>query len=340
MIQDFFHSKIFPKFYLKTASSEVFALGKSATKTSDLVGMVPIDLCKHFPFEQELYTPQSLEVFPSKISQTPLIAFTQQPIDYCHDLTLKAWEDRVNRSQKKFQESSLSKVVLKRETRFTFKIKVDPLSFFLTFQNKNPLVNHFFIQPNENMFFFGGTPEHLFERKNSSLKTMALASTISSKLPPSFLTENQKFIQEFNIVKNQIHSLLSPLCNELNCNNTLVKTFGPLRHLFAEIEGRLKEVDDRKLIDLLHPTAAIIGYPQVEAKNFVTSIETSPRTLYASCLGFSTPKQSEMVVGIRSGLILENLLHAFAGVGIVEESDPKSEWKELNLKLKPIKIWV
>ena len=41
-------------------------------------------------------------------------------------------------------------------------------------------------------------------------------------------------------------------------------------------------------------------------------------------------------VGLRSALIRDGVAHAYAGAGIVAESEPQSEWVETDLKLQTI----
>ena len=42
---------------------------------------------------------------------------------------------------------------------------------------------------------------------------------------------------------------------------------------------------------------------------------------------------AEFVVGIRSGLVKGKQLSVFAGAGIVDGSDPQSEWDEIENKI-------
>jgi isochorismate synthase EntC len=44
----------------------------------------------------------------------------------------------------------------------------------------------------------------------------------------------------------------------------------------------------------------------------------------------------ELAVSIRSALVRENKVTAFAGAGLIKNSDPKEEFFETNLKLKTI----
>ena len=340
MIDDFFNSKIFPKFYLKTAEYEIFALGRSPFATENIVGFIPTGKTYNHHFQSGLYSPVQFEMIQSKNEEEKILPFLLKPNRFFHDLTQKKWKERVEYTKVAIQSNLLKKAVLKRKTLFEFNSSVDIESYFKSFKSKTPHLNHFFIQQDHGSAFMGATPELLFKRENYRLKTMALASTISSKICSKTLLEDSKMAHEFNIVKNQIQQVLSKVSRQIKTGETEPKTFNHLTHLHASIEADLKMTDDLKLIELLHPTAAIVGLPKIEAINFVEEIEQEPRNLYSCALGFSTKNNSEFYVGIRSLFLEQNLLQAFCGVGIVEESDPLKEWEELNLKVKAVKIWV
>jgi menaquinone-specific isochorismate synthase len=51
---------------------------------------------------------------------------------------------------------------------------------------------------------------------------------------------------------------------------------------------------------------------------------------------FNFESEGDFAVSIRSALLKDNSLYAFAGCGIVEGSDPEAEYEETELKLKPI----
>ncbi len=340
MIEDFLRSKIFPKFYLKTDRHEIFAIGKSKETTKTLVGFIPTGkIYDHF-FEKGLYTPKWFEISPSINPILNLPSFDSEPYHSFHDLTKKEWIQRVNITKNAIKQGLIQKAILKRTSKFRFRSPISIERFFNTYRSCTFKLNHFFIQQDESSAFMGATPELLFQRTDNTIKTIALAATISSHLDHRFLLQDQKMMKEFQFVKEHILSLLEEFCENIKVGITKPKTFYHLTHLYAEIEAKIKQIDDDKIIQILHPTAAIIGLPRKSAIHFLETVEETPRNLYACALGYSTEEQGEFYVGIRSLFIEQNLLHAFCGVGIVEESDPLKEWEELNLKLKTVKIWM
>ena len=63
-------------------------------------------------------------------------------------------------------------------------------------------------------------------------------------------------------------------------------------------------------------------------------MEPFDRGWFTGPVGWISKNGSEFAVAIRSGHIQEKKLRIFTGAGIVKGSTSKSEWKEINHKLK------
>jgi menaquinone-specific isochorismate synthase len=330
----FFSCDCYPKFYLKTKTHELFALGKKEEPGSFLVGALPFHTTDfkgfYSPEEYELNT--SLEVDSS--SDFKQVA----PISQDHSLSFSTWDNQVEKVKESIRSGLIQKLVLSRQTTFRFKEEINVEQFFKTFQRQNPSVAHFFYQEKARHAFFGGTPETLFFREGSNLTTESVAGTIKMEADCNFLSD-EKFLEEFNIVKDQLVKILTPFAQTLEASKTGIKEFKHLKHLHATIFAQLKQTNDLEILKALHPTAALLGFPKRASFNLLKSIETQPRSLYGGPLGFLSESLSHILVGIRSGFIEEKTLNAFTGVGIVKTSNSLDEWKELNLKLQPISIW-
>ena len=93
-----------------------------------------------------------------------------------------------------------------------------------------------------------------------------------------------------------------------------------------------------ELVNALHPTPAVGGDPQTEALTIIKRVEGIDRRRYAGPVGWvAADGDGEFAVGIRS---VEVSKHGslFAGVGLVEDSDPQSELEETEAKFKQCSI--
>ncbi|MCK7528226.1 MAG: chorismate-binding protein [Ignavibacteriales bacterium] len=87
----------------------------------------------------------------------------------------------------------------------------------------------------------------------------------------------------------------------------------------------------------LFPTPAVCGIPKEQSLKMIEKTEDFDRGLFSGVIGwFNADNYGEFFVTIRSALVKDNKLYAYAGCGIVEGSDPQEEFDESKLKLKPI----
>ena len=105
--------------------------------------------------------------------------------------------------------------------------------------------------------------------------------------------------------------------------------------------GRIVEIKQGNTIfnvlKEIYPTPAICGSPQNEALHLVKRFENFKRGLYSGIIGwFNFENEGNFVIALRSALKNGNKLTAYAGSGIVQNSEADAEFIETELKLKPI----
>ena len=102
-----------------------------------------------------------------------------------------------------------------------------------------------------------------------------------------------------------------------------------IRKIRANLTAHYADVN---ILKAIHPTAAVSGLPQQQAKMILSEIETFDRGWYAGTLGVMSDACSEFCVAIRSAFIEGHRIRVFAGAGIVAGSQPLEEWKEIERK--------
>ncbi len=240
----------------------------------------------------------------------------------------------------------LEKVVLARRSSFSFKEELNPLALLRSLRAHAKQATLFALQLSKEVAFIGASPERLYRREDQQIISEAVAGTRPRgrteeedfQLSQELLS-NDKERREFASVKTFIHTALSPFCSALLCDpeDSVLKAEA-VQHLYNRFSGTLKPgVSDRDLLQALHPTPAMGGFPREKALVFLEEQECFDRGWYGAPLGWISPAKADFVVGIRSALVLGNDLHAFAGGGIIEGSLPLREWEELEHKISPFK---
>ena len=264
-------------------------------------------------------------------------------IDRLDSPPFSLWEDHVNACLEKIERKEYAKVVLARCTQLTFQATLPLDMIFKNLEGEN----RFFFQFCPKKAFIGASPETLYRRKKNQIESVALAGTCSrgkGKQEDRFLMDtllqDPKENYECQIVKNEIYDILFPFCKTLDVEKQTILKTPYVQHLYHTFRGKLKDgISDRELIQALHPTPAVGGFPKKKALEEIREKEMFDRGWYAAPIGFISPLQSHHLVGIRSALVAGNYLYLFAGTGIVKGSTSSKEWEELEEKIQHYKVF-
>jgi len=187
--------------------------------------------------------------------------------------------------------------------------------------------------------FVGASPERLVCKRGLSVSTEAVAGTAASGGQDSLLS-SAKDLREQQLVVDEIVRALSPLCSQMDVpEQPQARTLRGLVHLVTPISATRKgPCHVLALVEALHPTPAVGGLPRVSALDWIDDNESSPRGWYAAPFGWiDAHGDGEFLVALRSSLLEGGRAHLYAGAGIVEGSDPSSEYAEVELKLETMR---
>lgn len=256
------------------------------------------------------------------------------------------WTSSVKRAKKLISHSAFEKIVLARNLTVPKPDDISPTQIINILRNQYSKCYSFLIHRKTGETFLGCTPERLVSIHKNYVLTEALAGSMQrgktateDTILEKSLSQSRKNRHEHNFVIQDIEERLLPFVEGIERDNRPeVKKLTNVQHLYTPITARLKSgIDPLTLIEHLHPTPAVGGYPWPKAKPYVRKLESFDRGWYAGPVGWLNSKGGgEFVVGIRSGLLKDDNAHIFAGCGIVEDSDPDTEWEETNLKLMPM----
>ena len=252
------------------------------------------------------------------------------------------WLKQIEAAKILFTQEVLEKIVLARKVDYQFPVPIDPLLLLQRLIPKTPACYHFCFQTSPSHAFIGASPEKLFLRRGRELASEVVAGTrprgrsetMDEELGRELLASS-KDQMEHDIVRKSIRQRLHSVVEQLDVDAqaSLLKLANK-QHLFSRVSGKLKpHVDDGELIDRLHPTPAVGGYPTENALNEIQQLEPFDRGWYAAPIGWVGAKDAEFAVGIRSGLVQGKRLSLYSGAGIVPGSDPTDEWNEIEHKI-------
>ena len=194
---------------------------------------------------------------------------------------------------------------------------------------------------------FGASPELLVRVSHGQVSARVLAGTAGRGTDPGVdlaisaaLAESSKNLEEHRYAVDSLVSALQPFCTQVDADSKPFSLALPnVWHLASDVHGVLKE--DSSAIDLaaaLHPTAAVAGTPKKLALELIAQLEPFDRGRYAGPVGWiGADGDGEWAIALRGGQLSEGIVRAFAGCGIVADSDAVAELAETELKFKPIR---
>ncbi|OYX54424.1 MAG: isochorismate synthase [Micrococcales bacterium 32-70-13] len=154
------------------------------------------------------------------------------------------------------------------------------------------------------------------------------------------LATSQKDLDEHAFAVRSVLDALQPHVRAITASELPFTLKLPnLWHLATDIEMQLGDgASALDLVAALHPTAAVAGSPRDAALELIAELEPFDRGRYAGPVGWiDQDGDGEWVIALRCARIDDDgLLTAYAGAGIVIDSDPDSELAETRMKFRPI----
>lgn len=253
------------------------------------------------------------------------------------------WCEIIAKAVARIADGAFSKVVLARE------VVVEASSDIVVSQ---VLARLQVLYPSCTVFsadgFVGASPELLVSRYGDTVTSHPLAGTIAhsgdadaDRRASERLLASAKDREEHGLVVSFVADVLRPFCDSLDVPDApSIVAMRNVAHLGTLVRGRLRDDPAPSALSLalaLHPTPAVAGTPTHDAVAYLKSVEGFDRGRYAGAVGWVDGRgDGAFVVGIRCAEIAGRLARLFAGVGVVEGSDPDDELAETQLKLQAL----
>lgn len=193
----------------------------------------------------------------------------------------------------------------------------------------------------------GSSPETLVRVHHGTVTARVLAGTISRGADAAAdhdaavtLASSTKDQEEHRFAVASVLEALRPHSADLDVSDLPFTLKLPnLWHLATDVAGTLSDgASSLDLADALHPTAAVAGTPTQDALAVIRELEPFDRGRYAGPVGWvGGDGDGEWAIALRCAQVdPDGDLTAYAGAGIVADSDPERELAETTMKFRPI----
>lgn len=258
------------------------------------------------------------------------LVFEQEEIHY------KEYRDKFDIFLKALEDKNFDKLVLSRVSDLSIKSPIPYATILKKALNTYPNSFVYLCHTPQTGTWLGATPELLLKGTERSWETVALAGTQKKEDNLGNAKWDQKNIKEQQLVSEHIKNTLD--ANQIKYNEQAPKTIesGDLLHLRTDFSFELEDSNQiLQLLQQLHPTPAICGRPKEKAYRFILEKEGYDRSYYSGFIGyFDLKKDVNLYVNLRCMNIEPTHIRLYAGGGILESSDPETEWAETEAKIQ------
>ncbi len=221
----------------------------------------------------------------------------------------------------------------------------DGFSLYRTLRAASPAPYHFYLRIGGRELF-GASPELLVQVEDGAVAVRPIAGT--RKRGATFVEdqalekelredpkENAEHVMLVDLGRNdvgrvaKIGSVRVPRLLE-------IERFSHVMHLVSEVTGTMRgELTAADAFAAAFPAGTLSGAPKIRALEIIDELEPVARGPYGGAVGwFSGSGDAQLAIAIRTLFRSQGRLFAQAGAGIVADSDPESEWAEIQSKVR------
>jgi isochorismate synthase len=256
------------------------------------------------------------------------------------------WCEAVAEATRRLRGGAAAKVVLAREVMAHGDGVLAADAVARALRGAYPACFTYLVTGSDGTAFTGASPELLVRRSGGTATCHPMAGSVArgqdeaeDEALAGSLVASAKDAAEHQVTARSVAEALAPLSRSVELGRPEVVRFTNIQHLATTLRARLLD-PPANLLELaaaLHPTPAINGWPRAAAKRLICELEGMERGWYAGAVGWIDGRgDGELAVAIRCGLLWGDGARLYAGNGMMPDSDPQSELRETELKLKAL----
>jgi isochorismate synthase len=299
----------------------------------------------HYVCRRRAEPDRSRRSLPSRQAGSPRSRRHDEDVQVDDLLPRWEWEALVEDAARACRTGALEKVVLARAVRARAQAPFDPAVALERLRDAYPNAYVFAVARGPRCFL-GATPERLVRLRDGAVDAACLAGSAPRGETPeedarlgTALLASVKDRAEHAVVVRSVRAALEGVCSDVHSPDVpRLLRLRNVQHLYTPVDGQVSwPTCVLDLVQRLHPTPAVGGYPREGALRFIRAREGLDRGWYAGPVGWLDRRgDGEFAVALRSALLHGAEATLFAGSGIVAQSRASDEYAETCLKLHPM----
>lgn len=253
----------------------------------------------------------------------------------------KEYMDKVVAAKKYIVAGDIFQIVPSHQ--FQCKINKPPFYLYRRLRQINPSPYMFYINFGGRKLI-GSSPEMLVKVSGDIVYTYPIAGTRKrgkdaaedAVLSKELLADTKECAEHAMLVdlgRNDIGRISKPGTVEVT-KLMQIEKFSHVMHMVSEVKGTVKaEYAALDVLKACFPAGTVSGAPKVRAMEIIHELETTARSTYAGCTGYiDFNGNMDMCITIRTIRVDGNTAFIQAGGGIVADSVPENEYREILQK--------
>ncbi|MFA4924186.1 MAG: anthranilate synthase component I [Ignavibacteriaceae bacterium] len=262
--------------------------------------------------------------------------------EYSSNFSNEEFYKLVEASKQNIIEGDIFQIVLSK--RFSTTYTGDLFNVYRALRIINPSPYMYHLEFENNFTVIGTSPEDLLKVKNGKAQLLPIAGTRGrgktveeDKRLEENLLNDPKELAEHTMLVDLGRNDLGRVCkfDSVKVSELMrIQRYSHVMHIVSKVEGELAE--DKDAIDALQacfPAGTVAGAPKIRAMQLIYKYEKLRRNVYAGSVGyFDFSGNLDMCIAIRTLFAKGKTLYWQAGAGIVADSTPELETKEIRNK--------
>jgi len=290
-------------------------------------------------YEKHLYvirdlinsTYKHLPLKPAKILEEPKFVFSKEK-----------FFDMVKSAKENIKAGDIFQIVL--SNRLKVKALVDRFSFYRKLRSKNPSPYLYYLDIDD-FAIVGSSPEVMVRLTDDVILLRPIAGTRKRgatlkedlEMEHDMINDPKEVAEHIMLVdlgRNDVGRVSKP--GSVRVEELMrVERYSHVMHMVSDVVGEIDPKYD--MFDLFKATftaGTMTGAPKIKAMELIAKYEGLKRGYYAGSIGyFGFDGNMDSAITIRTALIKDDEIIFQAGAGVVADSKPELEYKEVNNKL-------
>ncbi len=245
--------------------------------------------------------------------------------------------DMVERAKEYIRAGDIFQVVPSQ--RFRVPYKLPPFALYRSLRRLNPSPFLFFLDLDD-FVLVGSSPEILVRLRDGTVTVRPLAGSRprgataaeDAALAQDLLDdpkERAEHLMLLDLGRNDVGRVAKIGTVEVTEHFT-VERYSHIMHISSNVEGQIADEHDA-LSALMagFPAGTVSGAPKVRAMEIIDELEPERRGFYAGSVGyFGANGDMDTCIALRTAMIKDDTMYVQAGVGVVADSVPATEYEE------------